>query len=66
MTHWETLSAIENSVPAASTHMRTLTYLFELANYSGKQATREHVNAAIRELTAVYDDVVSGRGGGGS
>ena len=66
MTHWETLSAIENSVPALSTHMRTLTYLFELANYSGKQATREHVNAAIRELTAVYDNVMSGRGGGGS
>ena len=63
MTHWEALSAIENSIPEVSTHMRTLTYLFELANYSGKQLTREHVNAAMRELTAIYE-VISGRGEG--
>jgi hypothetical protein len=63
MTHWEALSAIENSIPEASTHMRTLTYLFELANYSGKPIAREHVSAAMRELTAMHD-VLSGRGGG--
>ena len=63
MTHWEALSAIENSIPEVSTHMRTLTYLFELANYSGKQITREQGNAALHELTAMYD-VISGRGGG--
>jgi hypothetical protein len=63
MTHWEALSSIESSIPEVSTHVRTLTYLFELANYSGKQITREQVNAALHELTALYD-VISGRGGG--
>jgi len=60
MTHWETLSTIEKNVPTVSSHMRTLTYLYERANYSGKQATRKHVNVAMRELTAVYDAVTSG------
>lgn len=61
MTHWEALSAIADSIPEVSSHMRTLTYLFELANYSGKPITQELGDRALHELTALYD-VISGRG----
>jgi hypothetical protein len=63
MTHWEALSAIELGIPEVSTHMHTLTYLFEIASYSGKPTAREHVTVALHELTAIHT-MISGRGGG--
>jgi hypothetical protein len=48
LTHLERYRVLEAAVPEVREPVRTLTTLYELANYSGKRLTTEQRNAAIR------------------
>jgi hypothetical protein len=55
LTHRERLEVKKREMPEIYTHVRALTYFFELANYSGRRIQDEHVHAAIAEFTAINE-----------
>ncbi len=46
-TYWEKYRAVEAVVPEIKEPLRTLTGIYELANYAGKALTEDQRNAAI-------------------
>ncbi len=61
LSHWETYALIKKSTPDART-FRELTYLYELASYSGGKMTGTHVEMALKSLTAI-DSLAQGTDG---
>jgi hypothetical protein len=52
-THWEKYYAIEAAVPDVQAPLRTLTLVYERANYAGKTLTDEQRNAALEAFRAI-------------
>jgi hypothetical protein len=52
-THWEKYYAIEAAVPDVQAPLRTLTLVYERANYAGKALTDEQRNAALEAFRAI-------------
>ena len=52
-THWEKYYAVEAAVPDVRAPLRTLTVLYERANYAGKALTDEQRNAALEAFRAI-------------
>jgi Bacterial Ig-like domain (group 3) len=55
MSHWEKYSLLERAVPRVRTLLHSLTYLYELARYSGKTMTTDQLLVAIRDFEALRD-----------
>jgi hypothetical protein len=62
MTHWEKYYAVEAAVPDVQAPLRTLTLVYERANYAGKALTDEQRNAALEGFRAIkaYVEAVKG------
>jgi len=52
-THWEKYYAVEAAVPGVQAPLRTLTLVYERANYAGKALTDEQRNAALEAFRAI-------------
>ena len=62
-THWENYYAVEAAVPDVQAPLRTLTLVYERANFAGKTLTDEQRNAALeafRAIKAHVEDVEEG------
>jgi hypothetical protein len=52
-THWEKYYAVEAAVPDVQAPLRTLTLVYERANYSGKALTDEQRNAVLEAFRVI-------------
>jgi len=52
-THWEKYYAVEAAVPSVQAPLRTLTIVYERANYGGKTLSGEQRNAALEAFRAI-------------
>ena len=52
-THWEKYYAVQAAVPDVQAPLRTLTVVYERANYAGKALTDEQRNAALEAFRAI-------------
>jgi hypothetical protein len=52
-THWEKYHAVEVAVSDVQAPLRTLTIVYERANYAGKTLTDEQRNAALEAFRAI-------------
>jgi hypothetical protein len=52
-THWENYHAVQAAVPDVQAPLRTLTVVYERANYAGKALTDEQRNAALEAFRAI-------------
>jgi hypothetical protein len=52
-THWEKYYAVAAAVPDVQAPLRTLTVVYERANYAGKTLTDEQRNAALEAFRAI-------------
>jgi hypothetical protein len=52
-THWEKYYAVKAAVPDVQAPLRTLTVVYERANYAGKALTDEQRNAALEAFRAI-------------
>jgi hypothetical protein len=62
MTHWEKYYAVEAAVPDVQAPLRTLTLVYERANYAGKALTDEQRNAALEGFRAIKAHVEAVKG----
>jgi hypothetical protein len=62
-THWEKYHAVEAAVPDVQAPLRTLTVVYERANYAGKALTDEQRNAALEAFRAITAHVEGVKGG---
>jgi hypothetical protein len=62
-THWENYYAVEAAVPDVQAPLRTLTLVYERANYAGKTLTDEQRNAALEAFRAITAHVEGVKGG---
>lgn len=60
--HWETFALIAEHVPGVHDDFRELTYLHELARYSGRTMRDAHVKTVIKHVRAI--DALMQRSGG--
>jgi len=56
-THWEKYYAVKAAVPDVQAPLRTLTVVYERANYAGKALTDEQRNAALEAFRAIQAHV---------
>jgi hypothetical protein len=56
-THWEKYYAVAAAVPDVQAPLRTLTVVYERANYAGKTLTDEQRNAALEAFRAIQAHV---------
>jgi hypothetical protein len=60
-THWEKYYAVKAAVPDVQAPLRTLTVVYERANYAGKALTDEQRNAALEAFRAIQAHVEGAR-----